>query len=174
MSKQAINLMTTNTLNPIDAEFIGTNYILGVYKGSLSTYDILIKYKELSDNKWSRIRTPKHIHWAVDMLIKAYTDEKTTIKLLDYLLEQWNSINPINNFQKQKDVLNDVMQLNIPKEFSNLNYGIYSIEFLFRLAFLLMIQEKTNNPNAFMFKDLLCSLRNGDDLFKVISIATHH
>ena len=44
--------------------------IIGVYQGSFSKYDILIRYRQKDkNNKWSHIRTPKHIHWAVDLLI---------------------------------------------------------------------------------------------------------
>ena len=66
------------------------------------------------------------------------------------------------------------MTIPIPDELKQLNYGIYSIEFLFRLAFLLMIQEKTNREDAYMFKNLLKALLEQKDLFKIISIATHH
>ena len=55
---------------------INGTYILGIYKGTLSEYDILLKYRQKEDGKWSRIRTPKHIHWAVDMLIKHYSEPK--------------------------------------------------------------------------------------------------
>ena len=48
---------------------INGSYILGIYKGSLSDFDILLRYRQKEGGKWSRIRTPKHIHWAVDMLI---------------------------------------------------------------------------------------------------------
>ena len=47
----------------IEYEF--NDYVLYVFPGKLSQFDILIKYKK----DGSRIRTPKHIHWAVDMLI---------------------------------------------------------------------------------------------------------
>ena len=39
-------------------EFIFTDYTIYVFQGSLSQFDIVIKYKKGS----ARIRTPKHIH----------------------------------------------------------------------------------------------------------------
>jgi len=36
-----------------------------------------------------------------------------------------------------------------------------------------MIQEKTNMPGAYMFKKLLEALKKGDDIFSIVSIATH-
>lgn len=167
-------IMTISSHQLIDAKKIEENYIIGVYKGELSNFDILIKYKEKQGNKWSRIRTPKHIHWAVDMLIKRYNNSDNTQKLIQFLINKWDGLVGIKSEQEQKTVLNNVMTIPIPDELKQLNYGIYSIEFLFRLAFLLMIQEKTNREDAYMFKNLLKALLEQKDLFKIISIATHH
>ena len=41
---------------------VNGSYYIGIYQGSLSPYDVLIKYRQLENGKWSRIRTPKHIH----------------------------------------------------------------------------------------------------------------
>lgn len=167
-------IMTISSHQLIDAKKIEETYIIGVYKGELSNFDILIKYKEKQGNKWSRIRTPKHIHWAVDMLIKRYNNSDNTQKLIQFLINKWDGLVGIKSEQEQKTVLNNVMTIPIPDELKQLNYGIYSIEFLFRLAFLLMIQEKTNREDAYMFKNLLKALLEQKDLFKIISIATHH
>jgi hypothetical protein len=53
------------------------------------------------------------------------------------------------------------------------NFGEYRIEFLILLAKLLMIQEKTNMADAFMFKKLLEALKKGEDIFSIVSIASH-
>jgi hypothetical protein len=47
-------------------------------------------------------------------------------------------------------------------------------KFLILLAKLLMIQEKTNLETAYMFRKLLEALKAGDDIFKIVSIATHN
>ena len=58
------------------AEFpVNGSYIIGIYQGSISDFDILIKYRQLENGDWSRIRTPKHIHWAVQNIIR--TTERT-------------------------------------------------------------------------------------------------
>jgi hypothetical protein len=51
--------------------------------------------------------------------------------------------------------------------------GEYSIKFLILLAKLLMLQEKTNLETAYMFKKLLEALKSGEDIFKIVSIASH-
>jgi len=38
---------------------------------------------------------------------------------------------------------------------------------------LKFIQEKTNMPEAYMFKKLLEALKKGEDIFSIVSIATH-
>lgn len=59
-------------------EFVFTDYIIFVFQGNLSQFDIVIKYKK--DGK--RIRTPKHIHWVVDILMKMQGNEEVTKKYL--------------------------------------------------------------------------------------------
>ena len=76
---------------------INGTYILGIYKGTLSDFDILLRYCQKEGERWSRIRTPKHIHWAVDMLIKHYSEPHETDLLLGSLLEQWNRTVPLKS-----------------------------------------------------------------------------
>jgi len=160
--------------------FVLEDKIIAVYQGSLSEYDILIKYRERLDNgKWSLIRTPKHIHWAVDLLIKMHsTDKKRVAEFLDFLIEIWNKTSPIENEEERKKAL-DIKNLlekhkNKIEEYQDIsNFGEYKTEFLILLAELLMIQEKTNMKDAYMFKKLLDALREGKDIFKIVSLATH-
>ena len=154
------------------------NYILAVYQGSLSQYDILIKYRQRSrDNRWSHIRTPKHIHWAADMLTKTNSAQELTQQFLDFLMRIWTETISIKNEQARAAALNIDVLLNSHqqeiKKYKKLGeYGEYPIEFLILLAKLLMIQEKTNYEGAYMFLRLLQKLRDGQDTFSIISIAT--
>ena len=153
--------------------------IVGVYQGSLSKYDIIIKYRQKrADGKWTNIRTPKHVHWAVDLLIKMHADKKKIKEFLDFLIETWNQTSPIKSKEERKKLL-DIKKLleahkdKIKKYKDISNFGEYRIEFLILLAKLLMIQEKTNMPDAYMFRKLLEALREGKDIFSIVSIATH-
>ena len=66
--------------------------IMAIYKGSLSLFDILIKYRQkLRNGKWSYIRTPKHIHWAVDILMKMQAYKKLTKQFLEFFIDSWNN-----------------------------------------------------------------------------------
>lgn len=162
------------------AEFpVNGSFYVAIYQGSLSEYDVLIKYRQLENGKWSRIRTPKHIHWAVDLLIKQHLENNETEKLIEHLISVWdNNIQPIKSEEDRVRVLNHQALLDeVNKEASHYpalaEKGEYSVKFLLLLARLLMIQEKTNYEGAFMFKNLLVQLKEHRDIFKIVSTATH-
>ena len=50
--------------------------------------------------------------------------------------------------------------------------GEYPISFLILISRILMVQERTNREDAYMFKGLLESLKEHKDLYTVISKAT--
>lgn len=166
---------------PLATFYINGKYIIGVYQGSISQFDILIKYrqKEIIDNttKWSRIRTPKHIHWTVDLLIKMHHDKKKTVEFIEYLITIWNSIISDETDEMRMANLNeDVLLRTIDNEseyYLELNkHGEYSIKFLILLARLLMKQEKNNRNDAYMFKKLLDRLKDYKSIYQIISTAT--
>lgn len=173
-----IKTMTRGKLVPLWAERINGKYIIAVYQGNLSKYDILIKYRQLENGKWSAIRTPKHIHWAVDILIKMYQDKEKTQSFLNLLIDIWNKTEPIKSNEGRQEILNlDYLLKDFEKNYSEYltlnNDGEYSIKFLIVLAKLLMLQEKTNREDAYMFKKLLETLKNCDgSIWKMVSTAT--
>ena len=162
---------------PLAVFEVNGNYIIGVYQGSLSDFDILIRYRQKIDGTWSRIRTPKHIHWAVDILIKLHEDRTKTQSFLDFLLGVWERTSPVRSREQQQDVLSvDALfqdSQRLISEYEALSSkGEYSIKFLILLAKLLMIQEKTNLETAYMFKKLLEALRGKGNIFSVVSRAS--
>ena len=97
---------------------------------------------------------------------------------IDELIVLWNQTNPMISIVERNQFLNAQSLLQsanaIARKYQNLNgKGEYSVDFLCILAILLMRQEKTNNPNAYMFKKLLEALKAKDDIFKIVSVATH-
>ncbi len=164
---------------PLLTQFpVNDHFQIGVYQGTLSEFDMIIKYKQLLDNDWTRARTPKHIHWAVDILIKQHENPDATNRFLDFLLKYWNSVTPLLSKKERTEALNTEKLLQqVNKE--SLRYselaekGEYSIKFLILLAQLLMLQEKTNYHEAYMFKNLLEQLKAHQDIYKIVSIATH-
>jgi len=178
----SIPKMISRGNEPLSVFPVNGKYVLAVYKGTLSEFDLLLKYRQKDESKrsgWSNIRTPKHIHWAVDVLLKMHSNEEETKKFLDFLITAWNEhITPLRTEEDRTNLLNVDRLINEVNQ-EALNYesladkGEYSIKSLILIARLLMIQEKTNMETAFMFKQLLDALRAGKDIFKIVSIATH-
>lgn len=44
--------------------------LIGVYQGGKSKFDIIVKHRTLEDGKWTRLRQPNHLQWAVDLIVK--------------------------------------------------------------------------------------------------------
>lgn len=152
-------------------EFVFTDYIIYVFQGNLSQFDIVIKYKK--DGK--RIRTPKHIHWVVDILMKMQGNEEVTKKYLFAIQNCWNNCVPLSNndFETLKALIkNGEKDIEIEKYFYLNSFGEYDVEFLYVLMELLAVQEKTNREDAYMFGKIIEELLEADrDIFKIISTA---
>jgi len=169
--------MVSRGESPLSTVHINGTYILGIYKGKLSEYDICLKYRQKENGRWSRIRTPKHIHWAVDVLIKHYSEPAATDCLLDNLISLWKTTDPLRSEEEHNKVLDEHNLLNeVNQEASKYpqlaGKGEYSVKFLILIAKLLMVQEKTNNREAFMFGELLNKLREHRNIFETVSSAT--
>lgn len=166
------------TYHPIKMFRVNGSTIIAVYKGALSPLDILIKYRQKLKNKngWSRIRTPKHIHWTVDILMKMQSYGDLTKEFLDFFLNLWENTIPLK-YEVERQSLDLEAMLNISKseieKFQKLSEkGEYSVRFLILLAKLLMLQEKTNRADAYMFKRVLNGLRQEEDLFHILATAS--
>ena len=61
----------------------------------------------------------------------------------------------------------------VMENFKRLLKYIKPYKFLILLAKLLMAQEKTNNNQAYMFRQLLEALKSHNNIFKIVSTATH-
>ena len=152
-------------------EFVFNDYIIYVFQGNLSQFDIVIKYKK--DGK--RIRTPKHIHWVVDILMKMQGAEELTKKYLLAIQNCWDTCVPLSNndFETLKTLIeNGEKDIEINQNFDLNPFGEYDVEFLYVLMELLAVQEKTNSVDAYMFGKITEELLETDrDIFKIISTA---
>ena len=160
---------------PISVIKVNDKFILAIYRGRKGPADILIKYRQKLKSGWSRIRTPKHIHWTVDVLIKMSQDKELTQRFLGELLKIWETVKPMSPEERDALDLQELLRydqetLRRYRELSR--YGEYNVKFLLLLARLLMLQEKTNYPEGKMFQGLLGKLREGEDLFGILQKAT--
>ena len=150
--------------------------IIGVFQGSKGKnpeLDMVVKYKDKYTK--SVVRTPKHIHWVIDLLIKKEHNEKLTLEFINYLVDMYNKIEP---FETKEDQQKCELKFTNPenlKQFEELNnYGQYSTEFIGHVIELLSIEEKTGFEGAFMFKGVLTALKEKKDIFSIVSSATHN
>ena len=146
--------------------------IVGVFQGSYGNrpeLDIIIKYRE----KGKRVRTPKHIHWAIDLLIKKEHEPKLTKEFVKYLMDMWDKLQPFGNkAEQQKCELKFTGPQNL-KKFESLNrHGEYPIEFIGHIIELMMLEEKTGHHEAFMFKGVLEAIYNDAEIYAVVAKAS--
>lgn len=136
-----------------------------VGKGKKSANDFIVKYKEPG----KQLRTPKHIHIIIDLYMKMSKNEELTMKLVDYIIDMIRKVKPIKEYPPKLQIFSKEKL----KEFKELNnYGEYSVEFLFVVVELIMIQEATNYPTGTMNLRLFEKFRNKEDIFSVVSAAT--
>lgn len=157
---------------------VDNKFRMGIYQGTLSEFDMLLRYQEFDGSNWSRLRTPKHIHWTVDILIKQNVNPELTKELIESLLKYWDSVKPLTTEEERVEFLSSSTLIDEveeeAKKYSALeSEGAYSVKFLILMARILMHQEKTNYHQAYMFRNLLLKLYEGKDLFSILSTATH-
>ena len=148
------------------------DYIIYVFPGALSENDILVKYSFMAN----RMRTPKHIHWVTDLLMKMQAKKMLTRRFIHCLKLIWNNVRPLDDrsYESIKNVVKD-SDIDL-KQFESMNdYGEYSVEFLYVLMKLLAIQEKTNRSDAYMFGQVIDALLEDKlDIFSIVSKAGYN
>ena len=148
--------------------------IIGVFEGNRGANpdnDILIKYQE----KGKRLRTPKHIHWVIDLLIKKEHNRQLTLKFMRYLRAMYDKVEAFKSKRdRQKCVLCETTKEKL-KPFQKLNqYGEYKVEFIGHLIELMIKMEK-NTPQekpARVFKELIDAMIAEKEIFVIVSKAT--
>ena len=151
-------------------EYVFDNYVIYAFEGEISELDIYIKYKK----DMSRLRTPQHIHWVVDMLLKIQGNKRLSKKFLKQIKLVWTNSKPLSKrtYRTLKALIENDEEM-VLDDYSALNkYGEFSIEFLYVLMKLLAVQEKTNRADAYMFGSVIDSLLEDNlDIFKIVSDA---
>lgn len=150
--------------------------IIGVFQGSKGKnpeLDIVVKYKDKFTKRV--VRTPKHIHWVIDLLIKKEHDRDLTLDFINYLFSMYDKIQSFRNKAEQQKCELKFTSPEKLKKYDPLNkYGEHSVEFIGHIIELLSIEEKTGFEGAFMFKNVLQALKEEKDIFSIVSTATHN
>ena len=95
-------------------EFRTKGYCLIVFPGSLSPNDFIIQYVKRESG--GRLRTPKHVHWAVDLLMKLQGNRELTVSLIKEIQAQWDlklslSSNSLKDIEKAVNKTNGYFDL---------------------------------------------------------------
>ena len=170
------NLKGKGKINSLKDFNLSDGRIIGVFQGARGEnpyLDIIVKYKD-KYTKGKICRTPQHIHWAIDLLIKKEHNKELTKRFVSYLLNMWQKIEPFRDKEEQQKCELKYTNPENLKEFEELNqYGEYSIEFIGHILELIMMQEKTGSAKAHMFKGVLEAIYKDKDIFSIVSKATY-
>jgi len=148
--------------------------IIGIFEGNRGAnpdHDILIKYHE----KGKRIRTPKHIHWIIDLLIKKEHNKDLTLKFIKYLRNMYDRVEAFKDKEDRKKCEIKETTDEKLKPFEELNnYGEYKIEFIGHLIELMIKMEKNTLPEkpAKVFRELIDAMIDEKEIFVIVSKAT--
>lgn len=145
--------------------------VIGVFQGSRGQnpdFDIIVKYQE----RGKQVRTPKHLHWAIDLIIKKEHEPDLTRDFICFLLGMWDKVRPFTSKEEQQKCELKFSNEDNLSQFTALNkYSEYPVEFISKVMELIMIQEKTANDQAFMFKGVLESIQKDRDIFSIVASA---
>ena len=150
--------------------------VIGVFEGDRGAnpdHDILIKYKE----EGKRIRTPKHIHWIIDLLIKKEHNKELTLEFMKYLRDMYDKVDAFQSKEDRAECeLTETTNEKLEKFNELNNYGEYKIEFIGHLIELMIKMEKNTPPEkpARVFRELMDSIINEKEIFVVVSKATQN
>ena len=148
--------------------------VIGVFEGSRGAnpdHDILIKYQE----NGKRLRTPKHIHWVIDLLIKKEHNRDLTLEFMKYLRSMYDEVEPFKSKEdRTKCNLSQTTHEKL-KPFQELNkFGEYKVDFIGNLIELMIKMEKNTPPEkpARVFKELMDAMIAEKEIFVIVSKAT--
>ena len=145
--------------------------IIAIFQGSRGAnpqLDMIVKYKQ----RGKRLRTPRHLHWAIDLLIKKQHNQSLADEFTEYLIRVYDDVQPFQSVEDRLERKLIGINGHALRYFDGLNsFGEYSVEFTSHILELIAIQEKTSNPNAFMFRKVLSDILENAEIFTIVSTA---
>ncbi len=158
----------SSEISDCDIYFIDYTYSMHIYQGSKCLNDIRLRYK-IGD---SLIRTPKHMHWLLDLILKKEKYPKLTDEFVDMLIEDYAQLKilPTSTYANYKKLIEELYEKDLSKFHKLSKAGEFPIEYVYLLIALLICQEKTNYPSGGLFQDMLKSIKYEKlEVFKLLS-----
>jgi len=160
-------------LDPLKSWDISDGSKIAIYQGERShrpELDFIVKYRKEN----TRLRTPSHTHWVVDLVIKGEVKKELTLKFVDKLISIYENVDRFKTIE-ERDNYELIYRTQFMEEFKELDgVGALSIEFITTLVELFSRCEKQSD-GAFMFRNMLelCRqyLRGEKDYYQIIGIS---
>lgn len=150
----------------------GGETIIAIFQGNRGQrpeLDIIVKYRQ----RGKRLRTPQHLHWAIDLLVKKQHDEPLTNAFVEYLIDLYDRVEAFRSEgdRLERPLISEANQRDLEMFISLNELGEYSIEFTCYILELIAIQEKTGNSNELMFRDVLSTILEGHGISRVVDVS---
>ncbi len=133
--------------------------LVGLFQGNRGVrpdIDFVIKILIPGDGK--RLRPPTHTFWIVDLLLKIPQYKNEVREIVQYYIDYYEHTHPFSSVQERDDYELETVG-EITSRFSQLEQSYtLSLDYVATVIELFCKNEKIN-PSAFMFHDLLISLR---------------
>jgi hypothetical protein len=160
-------------LNPLKTWDISDGSIIAIYQGSRSQrpeLDFIVKYRK----EGTRLRTPSHTHWVVDIIVKGEINQELTLNFVNKLIEIYDNVERFRTVE-ERDNYELIYPQEITHEFNELNtIGALPVDFIVTLVELFSKCEKQTDE-AFMFRGMLnlCRqyLMGEKDYYQIVGIS---
>ena len=140
-------------LDPLKTWDISDGSKIAIYQGERShrpELDFIVKYRKED----TRLRTPSHTHWIVDVVIKGEYKKELTLKFVDKLIQIYESVDRFKTIEERNNY-ELIYRTQFMEEFKELDgIGALSVEFITTLVELFSRCEKQSD-GAFMFRNML-------------------
>ncbi len=117
------------------------------------------------------MRTPKHMHWLLDLILKKEKYPTLTDQFVDMLKNKYAEISALTevSYEHYCSLVEGLFEEDL-EEYSQLsNAGEYPVEFVYMIITILIAQEKTNYPEGGLFQDMLTSVQYENiEVFKLL------
>src|SRR5579863_662030 len=134
--------------------------LIGLFQGSRGARpDIDFVIKILIPGSDKQLRPPTHTFWVVDLLLKIPQFKKEVREIVDYYVNYYEATTPFSSVQERNNYQLETVQ-EITTRYAQIEQPYtLSLEYVAIVIELFCRNEKIN-PGAYMFRDLLFSLRD--------------
>lgn len=134
--------------------------LIGLFQGNRGARpDIDFVIKILIPGEDKKLRPPTHTFWVVDLLLKIPQFKKEVREIVQYYIDYYERTTPFSSVQERNDYQLETVE-DITTRYAQLEQSYtLSLDYVATIIELFCKNEKIN-PDAYMFHDLLLTLRD--------------